>query len=166
MIEMPYHSYYILLFKQIFLGFLLLTTSFNRANRDKKRVKHHSAPCSIFASLVQNIKQYAHYPAFQRLFFFSYLIPNISRRSRDSESQSAERKRAREPLSTVSTVYFILGILRTDLWIGQGTSRLTGGYQTQKKLKVVKADCLIYIGLIELDPRAQLLERRITLSSG
>ena len=40
-----------------------------------------------------------------------------SRRSRVNEARSAERKKiTREPYQTVSTVYFILGILRTDLW--------------------------------------------------
>lgn len=48
---------------------------------------------------------------------FPYLIPDSSRQNHDSEERSAEKKK------TVSTVYFILGISRTDLW-SQGISWL------------------------------------------
>ena len=48
-------------------------------------------------------------------------------RSRVNEARSAERQKiivsSREPDQTVSTVYFILRILRTDLW-SQGRSNV------------------------------------------
>ena len=51
---------------------------------------------------------------------FFLIDTDDSRQSRVNEVQSDERKR--EPYQTVRTVYFILGILRTDLW-NQGTAR-------------------------------------------
>lgn len=42
----------------------------------------------------------------------SYLIPDSSPRRRDCEAQSAKKKLSRKLHQTVSTVYFILGILR------------------------------------------------------
>lgn len=42
----------------------------------------------------------------------SYLIPDSSPRRRDCEAQSAKKKLSRKLYQTVSTVYFILGILR------------------------------------------------------
>ena len=90
-------------------------TNFSEVFFSVPSAQHHSASSSINASLVQNIKHHAHYPGFQRLLFFLNLIPNSLR---DSELQRATILRERA-LSTVSTVYFILGILRMDLWNGQ-----------------------------------------------
>jgi len=49
--------------------------------------------------------------------FFHLVDTDRSRGSRVNEERSAERKKypSREPSQTVSTVYFILGILRTEL---------------------------------------------------
>ena len=50
--------------------------------------------------------------------YFFLIDTDGSRRSRVTEVRNAEEKELL--ISTVSTVYFILGILRTDLW-SQGT---------------------------------------------
>ena len=46
--------------------------------------------------------------------YFFLIDTDRSRRSRVNEARSAERKK--EPYQTLSTVYFILGIFKTDLW--------------------------------------------------
>ena len=56
------------------------------------------------------------YAGFQMIFFF--VDTDDSRQSSVNEARSAEEKELL--ISTVSTVLFILGILRTDLW-SQGT---------------------------------------------
>ena len=117
---MPYHSYYILFFEtnvsEVFLSVPAASSV------EQTEIKSRS---TSFSPLVDNCVLSSKYQApcsdaqlttlGPRGYFFSYLIPNSLR---DCESQSAKRKRERV-LSTVSTVYFILGILRTDLWIGQ-----------------------------------------------
>ena len=77
------------------------------------------------------------YPRFQRIFFL--IDTNVPRRScvnkRRETSRSAERNKSpsREPYQTVSTVYFILGILRTDFW-RQGN--VVSQYHMQLKIQV------------------------------
>ena len=57
-------------------------------------------------------------PSFKQRGYFLLIDTDGSRRSRVNEA----RERL-EPYQTVSTVYFKLGILRTELW-SQGTFKL------------------------------------------
>ena len=61
----------------------------------------------------------------KRYFFLIDTDRSWQSRVNEAHRQSAKR---RAPYQTVSTVYFILGILRTDLW-SQGTS--TNGHLSQ-----------------------------------
>ena len=71
------------------------------------------------------------YPGFQIYFFL--IDTDGSRPSRVNEARSAEEKELL--ISTVSTVYFIPGILRTDLW-SQDTKCVICKKKKQKKKTV------------------------------
>ena len=77
------------------------------------------------------------------IFFLSILILR-------GEAASRRREVSREPYKPVSTVYFILGILRTDLW-SQGTS----GKATQN---IVICQCLADQLFAEVELLGQIID--------